>query len=661
VLLSALYRQFLKRGRLARAPLELAHIRDQLRSGDTQGARRALDSHLTRHPCDPQALHLRGLAELHAGLPAEAAASIARAVALQPDLPDFRANLGLALWRTGKLEPARAELTAALAAVPGLVSAALNLADLLAESGDPQASCKTLLASLEHAAAMDRTDVALLWVALAGLEPLLPDIDGRACLRNAVTLDPGSEWIPILGYMSFANRCDWSYPVPRLVEYFEYCASREPPEGSPILAPAIADCVPVSARARFHAARRYGQMVERRAATLTPPPPDAGGGADRTRIRLGYLSADFHNHPTMHLLRGVLAAHDRERFELHAYSYGPDDGSGMRQAVQARFDRFSDVGKESPLETARRIANDKIDILVDLKGFTGAARPEILALRPAPVQVSYLGYPGTTGAGFLDYLIADGVLVLEGEEVFYSEKVVRMPRTYQPTDNTQAPLPLPPRRHEVGLPEDAFVFCSFNSSYKIEPGIFDVWMEILRAVPHAVMWIIADADEVRANLRREAGARGVDAARILFAPSLPRARHLARMGLADLFLDTHMVNAHTTASDSIWAGLPIISVSGASFSSRVAASVLRAADLPELACADLDAYRALAIALAFDAPRLAEIRARCGNSRTRSALFDTRSYTRALEEAYARMHRARLAGDAPRGFNVTAPAGGLSC
>jgi len=655
-MLKSLYRQFRRTSPpAADVDAEIMRIAAVLQSGDIGTAMPQVRELLARNPDDAQCLHLQGVAELQAGNPIAAVQAFSAAVARLPAEMVFRANLGLALWRSGDPSGARAQLEMVVDEHPSLPSAVQNLADVLIELGHPVAAHVRLTSALEAESAMEPADAAQLWVALAGLEPLMPEIDGRACVQRARSLLPNSPWLPLLGYMSFANRCDWTYPVGRLCDYFEQFSTQDLPAGAPVFAPAIADCVPVSPRERAMVARRYGRMVGARVAVLDRKLPASPAPAPGGRIRLAYLSADFHNHPTMHLLMGVLAAHDHSRFELHAYSYGPDDGSGVRQAAAACFDHFTDVMAEAPLETARRIAGDGIDVLVDLKGYTGAARPEIAALRPAPVQVNFLGYPGSMGASFMDYLIADSVLVPDGAEDLYSERIVRMPHSYQPTDNTQAPVELPNRlqRAAAGLPADAFVFCSFNSCYKIEATIFGTWTDVLHHVPGSVMWILADREDARQNLLRAAASHGIEAGRIVFAKSLPRPQHLARMALADLFLDTLLVTAHTTASDALWAGLPLVTVKGDGFAARVAASVLEAAELVDLVCGDLSAYRELAIALALDASRHSEMRARCRAARTTSNLFDTRGYTRSLEAAFAEMHQRRLAGLGPVAFDVS--------
>ena len=664
-MLKHLFRQFLRpRAFVPDAELALVHIRELLRSDGDAAAAPALDRYLARHPQDPQALHLRGLLELKADKVDEAAATIAQALRYDQNDPVFRANLGLCLWRGGRLAEARAELEAVLDRIPGMASAALNASSVLVALGEPGSAYARLIQALSHTDEMSAQEAARLWVEVADLEPYLPAIDGRDCLRRARALDPDYPFISLLGYMTQAHQCDWSYPAADLVRFFERAAVGDLPADAPVLPPGVADCLPVSPAARLATARRCCLTIEKRVVPLRRDlPPPARRHGDK-RIRIGYLSADFHNHPTMHLLRGVLATHDRDRFESYAYSIGPDDGSGVREEAMLLFEHFNDVMAESPLATARRIMGDGIDILVDLKGYTGGSRPEIAALRPAPVQVCYLGYPGTMAADFIDYLIADRTVIPPGDDTWYSEKIVTLPDCYQANNQWQE-IALPrPSRADAGLPADAFVFCSFNSTYKIEPHIFSTWMEILRAAPHALLWIHADREEARANLRREAHARGIDAVRLIFAATVPKADHLSRIALADLFLDTHFVSGHTTASDSLWAGLPLITCPGNSFSSRVAASLLCTVGLADLVCGDLASYRELAVALAHDPARLRALRGRLAAGRLSSPLFDTRMYTRHLEAAYTTMHAIACAGDAPAAFcvrRVGAGAGESAC
>ena len=434
-MLKNLYRQFLRPAAGAqRNEQELAGIRDLLRSARPAAGQAALASFLERNPHDPAALHLKGVAELDGGRHADALHWLLLAVEFDPDDAMFRANLGLAYWRLGQPHAARANLEASLAIRPDLASASLNLANVLLDLGEPGSARYRLDAALAHGDATAAAEQAALWTALAGLEAYIPDVDAVQCLNRAQALDPGSPIVPLLGYMPHAQRCDWRYPTADLIAFLERQAGTEDFDEGPVLAPAIADCLPVSRGARLATARRYGRMIVRRVAGLGIRRDAVAAARMGGRIRVGYLSADFHNHPTMQLLRGVLAAHDHQRFEWHAYSLGPDDGSGVRQEVQAGFTAFHDLRVDSPLDCAQRIAADGIDILVDLKGYTGAGWPEIMALRPAPVQVNYLGYPGSMAADFVDYLIADPVLIPEGGEAWYGEKIVRLPYCYQPND-----------------------------------------------------------------------------------------------------------------------------------------------------------------------------------------------------------------------------------
>jgi predicted O-linked N-acetylglucosamine transferase (SPINDLY family) len=372
----------------------------------------------------------------------------------------------------------------------------------------------------------------------------------------------------------------------------------------------------------------------------------------RERLRVGYLSCDFRNNAVGHLTRGLFRAHDRARVEAFAYSYGPDDGSVYRRTVEADAEHFADVAALSHADAARRIHADGIDVLVDLVGGAGNGRPEILALRPAPVQVHFLGYPATVGAALVDYFVGDRVAIPDGAEGSFDEAVVRLPDAYQLNDDRQEIAGTAPTRAACGLPEDAFVFACFNASYKIEPDIFDDWMRVLARVPGSVLWLLETAPAMAANLRREAEARGVAPARLVFAAMAEKPRHLARHRLAQLFLDTPSCNAHTTASDALWAGLPVLTRPGETFASRVAASLLAAARLPELVVPDREAYVETAVRLATDPPVLAALTARLRSEPARLPLFDTPRTVRALERAYAAMWERHRRGAPPEGFDV---------
>lgn len=365
----------------------------------------------------------------------------------------------------------------------------------------------------------------------------------------------------------------------------------------------------------------------------------------RAKIRLGYLSNDFHDHATALLLIEMLEAHDRGRFALNAYSYGADDGKAMRRRLVGAFDEFTDISALSDSDAARAINNDEVDILIDLKGFTANARTGILMLRPAPVQVNYLGYPGTLGSEVCDYIITDAFVTPPAAAADYAESFAYLPHSYQPRGRAETIGPKP-MRAQMGLPEHGFVFCCFNQAFKFTPDVFAIWCRLLEAVPGSVLWLLR-SPLAEGNLRNEALRQGIGADRLVFAPDMSQADHLARLQLADLVLDTVPYNAHTTASDALWAGVPVVTCSGKTFPSRVAGSLLRAVGLPELIAADFDDYFDLAYSLATDAPRLAGIKTKLENNRLTTALFDVEGYTRDLEGLFQTMWKRRTAGLEP--------------
>ena len=358
---------------------------------------------------------------------------------------------------------------------------------------------------------------------------------------------------------------------------------------------------------------------------------------DGSPLVLGYLSNDICDHATAHLMRSLFAAHDRDRFRINLYSYGPDDGSDYRRRIVADCDVFADIAEADFETAARRIHADRVDILIDLKGWTQGNRLAICAHRPAPVQATYLGFPGTTGAPFLDYAIVDRTVLPPDEARFFSEAPAYMPDCYQVNDGSQEIAAEAGGRNDWGLPADAFVFCGFNHPYKITPEVFAAWMEILRAVPGSVLWLLSGNALAEGNLRAAAEGQGIAAERLIFADKAAKPVHLRRMGLADLALDTWICNGHTTTSDALWAGVPVLALTGRHFASRVSTSCLKAAGLPELVTGSPAAYRNLAIRLATAPDQLAALRARLWENRTRMPLFDTAGFVRALEDLYAAM------------------------
>lgn len=355
------------------------------------------------------------------------------------------------------------------------------------------------------------------------------------------------------------------------------------------------------------------------------------------RIKVGYVSADFHNHATLHLMGGVFARHDRQKFEVYAYCHSRQDDSYFRRRFLKSIEHYVDISKMSDEEAARKIYEDGVDILIDLKGFTEKQRLPIFALRPAPVSATYIGFPGTSGAEFLDYAITDRIVTPDSSKPFYTEKLCRLPESYQCNDQDRLIASNPIARRDVGLPEDAIVFCTFNQPYKIDEIMFDTWMAILRDVPNSVLWILDPGSLAGRKLREEAQARGVDGSRVIFADKQVPPLHLARLALADIALDTRIYNGHTTTSDALWAGVPVITVAGKHFASRVSSSLLTACGLPQLVAPTMDAMHQIAVQLANDAEKLSQVKAQLAKNRLICPLFDTERFTRHLEHAYELM------------------------
>lgn len=371
------------------------------------------------------------------------------------------------------------------------------------------------------------------------------------------------------------------------------------------------------------------------------------------RIRIAYLSADFHEHPTARLAVELFERHDRSKFEVFALSFGADDGSAMRARLKAAFEHFHDVRAMNNADILALMRQLEIDIAVDLKGYTQDARAMLFAKRAAPIQVNYLGFPGTLGADFYDYVLADPIVAPMELQPFFDERIVHLPQCYQPNDSKRAVPPTTLTRSEAGLPESALVFCCFNNNFKIAPAFFDVWMRLLHAVAGSVLWLLEDNPEASANLRAEAKLRGIDARRLVFAPRVAPLEHLARHRLADLFLDTLPYGAHTTASDALWMGLPIVTCLGKAFAGRVGASLCHAVGLQELVARDLVEYETIVLALARDPQRLAAIKHRLNSDRLQQPLFDCRAYTRSIEAAFATMWATYQNGKTAEAFAVT--------
>ncbi len=651
------------------------------------------DAVLAADPGNAPALHYSGVVLFQAGKIAEAAERIRAALEIAPKSPDAWSNLALVLESAGRREAARnalkeaaklapnsAEIHANLAATElGLGSAAnAETAARVAIAADaryapgwhnlalalqPQArvlealdaagravglapaevSYAGLKSQLEVNAGMGARAHATLDAALArnpqaaplryelaGLLEREGDLDAAmTAYQDVVRLEPGHG--AALSQLLFLRQrvADW-HDLDRLRTQFRAGIAT----GAPLLSPFVLLSQP-STRAEQR------RCADTWVAALAPGVADAGRPAlasDGKRLRLGYLSADFHTHATAYLAAGLFELHDRERFEVVAYSTGPDDRSAMRTRLIRAFDRFVDAAGFSAERLAQTIRRDGIDILIDLKGHTEGAPPQVLALRPAPIQVHYLGYPGTLGGPLADYLVGDAIVTPPQHAADYAETLALLPGSYQVNDRAR-PIASAPSREELELPPQAVVLCCFNNSYKINPEVFDAWMKILASVPDAVLWLLSPRDDLRltGNLRRETVRRGIDARRLVFAPARPNPEYLGLYRVADLFLDTWPYNAHTTASDALWAGCPVVTWRGETFAGRVAASLLTAVGLPELVCDDVKSYIATVIALARDPKERQRMREHLDGPARQSPLFDTAASTRALEAAYLAM------------------------
>ncbi|HEV3396288.1 MAG TPA: tetratricopeptide repeat protein [Xanthobacteraceae bacterium] len=396
------------------------------------------------------------------------------------------------------------------------------------------------------------------------------------------------------------------------------------------------------------------QVWVREKCPAAPTPIHKGEKYRHDKIRVAYLSADFGEHPTSYLLAGLFEEHDRARFDVFGMSLGLDGPSAMRSRIARAFDRFVDVSRKDDREVANLLRHLEVDIAVDLMGFTHESRPGIFAMRPAPVQVNYLGFPGTMGADYMDYIIADRFVIPAEHHAYYGEKVVYLPDVFQANDSKRSTGEHAPTRASVGLPEVGFAFCSFSNSYKITPTMFDIWMRLVRTVDGSVLWLLGGNAAVEGNLRREAEARGVAADRLIFAPRVGYSDYLRRYQLADLFLDTSPFNAGATASDALWAGLPLLTCAGEAFAARMAGSLLNAVGLPELVTASLDEYERTARRLAGDRAAIGALKEKLAQNRAACALFDTARFRRHIEAAYRTMWQRRQAGDAPASFAVEA-------
>lgn len=673
---AAAYRAALALDRTA-APIRLQYAVLLRRMGDLVGARGVIEAYVTDHPRDPKGFaeraalfdrlddHAAAEQDLRVawqldpsdtlplrllcthlstqGRSDEAMVEIDQAVARSPADPALRIERADLHRRCGALPSALADLQAAAVLDPADAQTFFRIGDVLYSGANYEAATAAFLEAVTL-----RPDFVEAYANLAVIRITLGDMTSAlALLRHASALAP--DRVPLAIDLCWAriSCCDWQ----GLAEDFRMCLSRCIEAGEPfppfsLLAFGLSPdefLLWTRAWAERHAGASAKQL------TAYSKRCETGG----RRIRIGYLSADFKGHATATLITELLEAHDRERFESFGYNIGSLDQSPDGWRLIASLEHFDDLTLLDDASAAARIARDGLDILVDLKGYTRESRPRILAYRPAPIQVNYLGFPGSLGTPHIDYIIADEMVAPLEHRAAFDEAIVHLPHCYQPNGRDRPGADPSARRADHGLPEAGVVFCCFNTNYKITPLIFDIWMRLLHDTPGSVLWLLHSNAESVGNLRREAQERGIDGTtRIIFAPRVSVSEHIGRLGLADLFLDTLPVNAHTTASEALWAGVPVLTCLGPDFVGRVAASLLTTLGVPELIRPDLDSYEREARALAADPQRLARLRERIAANRMTSPLFDPLRYARNYEAALDTMVQRRRDGELPACFAI---------
>lgn len=601
-------------------------------------AKADFDAVIVRASTIPQAWNNRGAAATKLRRYDEALESFDKALALRPDYAEAWKNRGLVFLLQGRREKALADFDEAVALDPRSAEAWEGRGNALshASPADAIASFNRALAIRpDHAETIFRRANAFL--SLRRFEEAAEDCD------RVLTLNPDYRYAPGNAIFCALSSCDWSAVEKRLAP-----ALRDLRAGKRVFSPFAAVAAVSEPADLLHVAQQW-------VADECPPvdPPLWNGQAyAHDRIRIAYLSANFNDHAVARLIAGVLESHDRTKFQTIGLSFGRSSGN-MHARLSRAFDDFVDVRTKTDAEAAQLLRDMEVDIAVDLMGFTEHSRPGILARRPAPVQVNYLGFPGTMGTSYIDYVIADAHVLPDDQQPHFAEKIVRLPHCYLPNDSRRLIADAAPMRSDAGLPEHGFVFCSFNQPYKFTSELFDVWMRLLRSTDGSVLWLPGGAAAYVRNLKREAEARGVSASRLVFAPYAPSVEeHLARLRLADLFLDTLPYNSHTSTCDALFAGVPVVTCPGNSFAGRVAASALLADGLPELVTESLSAYEELARGLACDPVKATALRAKVERHREASPLFDTARFTRHIESAYATMWQRHRRGQAVEGFAV---------
>jgi tetratricopeptide (TPR) repeat protein len=626
---------------------ELAAAADHLAAHRYADARRICERLLAERPDDPDVLHVIGLTRFREGDEEGGIDALTRSLELRPESADVLANLAQMQFELGHYEAAHACFMAALDLAPEDYMLKYRVGQTLfrAENyaGAEAAYREVLKQAPDFIPA--HYDLALILAARDDIPGAIASYD-EAARRDPAELDARSRATNLRQTL-----CDWAgldrvraeIIVPALRPGF---ASERPPVPLEMLRLPIALSPAEFHRITVNFARAH-ELVARPMFKFPPPPP---GGA--RRLKIGYVSADFGDHPVGHIVSGLFGHHDRSRIEAVAYALTPDDGGPERRQLASAVERMVDLSPLTRREAARRIHADGIDVLVDLSGHTRGNGLEIFARRPAPVQATWLGFPGTLGTDFMDYLLADPIIAPAEEQPYYTERLVQLRSPYFALA-PQDPGPAPPRA-ALGLPERGFVFAAFSLAHKIEPQAFGIWMRLLAKTPGSVLWLRVDNAAAQANLRREAAARGVAPERLIFAPRLPRRDHLARQRGADLYLDTFFYGGHSTVADMLACGVPAVTAHGDRFAARVGASLLTSVGLDDLVAPSPEAYESIALRLASDPTALSGARTRLADRKASAALFDAAGFVRRLETAYHTMWDTYAAGRAPQPFAVAA-------
>ena len=564
--------------------------------------------------------------------------SYKQAIKIKPDFAEVYYNMGIALNDKGDLDAATGSYRQAIKVKPDYAEAYINMGVSLTDQG----KLDTAITSYKQAIKI-KPDFAEAYYKMGNALKEKGDLEAAIdSYKQALKIKPDHQPARTQKLQQQAHICDWASlerdqhlisklgTLKQYIEPFAVLSLEDAPERHRL-------------RSELYAKQNFKQR---------PLPPASRPAEKPKRIRIGYFSADFHIFPGMHLMAGLFEKHDRNKFEIFAYSYGPEKNDSMRQRLIAAFDVFDDVREMTDANIALLARQDKIDIAIHRNGYTAKSRSGIFVYRAAPIQINFLGYPGTLGADLVDYIIADKVVIPARQQPSYSESIIHLPHSYQPNDNTRVISDRGITKFEMGLPEKGFVFCCFNNNYKISPAEFDIWMRLLGKVDGSVLWLLKSNKRAKDNLQTEAEKRGISSERLIFAEKKPQAEHLARHRLADLFIDTFNYNAHTTASDALWAGLPVVTKLGQGFAARVAGSLLSAIDMSELITETEQEYESLILDLATNPERLGAIKLKLAANRLSKPLFNTELFTKHLEDGYQRAYQQYFDGKKPEAIYV---------